>query len=107
LIFALGSPLEDQSSPAAAHGRAVFAVLTQLIGALTTSEPQTNLTEAAQAVWGALHGAVTIEIAGIGQTSDSTTSYEHLLDLLLAGLTSAASRQAVSPRAERAHGHRD
>jgi hypothetical protein len=32
---------------------------------------------------------VTIEIAGIGQTSDAATSFERLLDLVTAGLLSA------------------
>jgi AcrR family transcriptional regulator len=87
LIFATGSPLEDQSSAAAAHGRAVFAVLIELIRAVSTAAPTIDPTEAAQAVWSALHGAVTIEIAGIGQTNDATVSYEHMIDLMLAGLT--------------------
>ena len=87
LIFATGSPLQDQSSPAATHGRAVFAVLVELIRALDTSKPEADLIEAAQAVWSALHGAVTIEIAGIGQTSDASASFERMLDLLIVGLT--------------------
>ncbi|CAN5497457.1 TetR/AcrR family transcriptional regulator [soil metagenome] len=86
LIFATGSPLEDQSSPVAAHGRTVFAVLIELIRGLTAGESGLDPTEAAQAVWSALHGAITIEIAGIGQTPDPTISYEHMLSLLLIGL---------------------
>lgn len=90
LIFATGSPLQDQSSPPAIHGRAVFGVLIELIRALTTNRPPTDLTEAAQAVWSAVHGAVTIEIAGIGQTSEAATSYEYMLELLVNGLTAVA-----------------
>ncbi|MET0700491.1 MAG: TetR-like C-terminal domain-containing protein, partial [Mycobacterium sp.] len=86
LIFAIGSPLEDQASAAAEHGRAVFAVLIELIRAFTAPAPASDLTEAAQAVWSALHGSITIEIAGIGQTSDATASYERMLDILIAGL---------------------
>lgn len=77
LIFSVGSPLEDQASPAAVHGRSVFDVLVALVG---------GSDEAAQAVWSAMHGAVTIEIAGIGQTADPAASYERLLDLLIAGM---------------------
>jgi AcrR family transcriptional regulator len=88
LIFTNGSPLEDQSSPVAAQGRVVFGVLIELIRVLLAEEPGTDLTEAAQAVWSAVHGAVTIDIAGIAQTSDTATSYDYLLDLLIAGLTS-------------------
>jgi AcrR family transcriptional regulator len=89
LIFSTGSPLEDQSSPVAAHGRTAFGVLIDLIRGMAADESASDPTEAAQAVWSALHGAVTIEIAGIGQTSDSTASYEHMLDLLITGLVSA------------------
>ncbi|MGY4712003.1 TetR/AcrR family transcriptional regulator [Mycolicibacterium sp. CBM1] len=86
LIFAAGSPLQDPSSPAAVYGRSVFAVLVELIHAFATGEPARQPEQAAQAVWSAVHGAVTIEIAGIGQTPDPAASYEHLLDLLLTGL---------------------
>jgi AcrR family transcriptional regulator len=89
LIFATGSPLEDQSSPVADHGRAAFGILIELVRGMTADETASDPTEAAQAVWSALHGAVTIEIARIGQTSDATASYEHMLDLLIAGLGSA------------------
>lgn len=88
LIFSTGSPLEDQSSPVADHGRTAFGVLIELIREMT-DETASDPTEAAQAVWSALHGAVTIEIAGIGQTPDAATSYEHMLDLLIAGLRPA------------------
>jgi len=89
LIFATGTPLEDQSSPAAQHGHAVFGVLVELIRALTPAGSPTDPIEAAQAVWSAIHGAVTIEIAGIGQTSDADASFENMLDLLIIGLTSS------------------
>ncbi len=86
LIFSIGSPLEDQASPAAARGRPVFAVLVDLIRAFATGPAAESPTESGQAVWSAVHGAITIEIAGIGQTPDPAASYEHLLDLLVAGL---------------------
>ncbi|CAN5564469.1 TetR/AcrR family transcriptional regulator [soil metagenome] len=84
LIFAAGSPLSDQSSAVAAHGRPVFGVLVGLVAALrVTRDP----TETAQSVWSAIHGAVSIEIAGIGQTPDAAASFENLLDLLVEGVT--------------------
>jgi AcrR family transcriptional regulator len=88
LIFAAGSPLENQASPVAEHGREVFAILVELIRALSAGTPSVDPVEAAQVVWSALHGAVTIEQAGIGQTGDSGVSYEHLLDVLTHGLDS-------------------
>lgn len=87
LIFAVGSPLEDQTSPAAVHGRVVFDVLVELIRAVMVGEQAAEPIEAAQGVWAAVHGAVTIDIAGISQTPDPAASYEYLLDLVIAGLT--------------------
>jgi AcrR family transcriptional regulator len=86
LIFGAGSPLEDQSSEVADTGRAVFAALAKLVRALRTVVSEHDLAESAQAVWSAIHGSVTIEQAGIGQTPDAVTTFEHLLDLLSASL---------------------
>lgn len=93
LIFGAGSPLEDQSSAVAATGRAVFDTLTRLIGAMRTPPSQPDSAEAAQIVWGAIHGAVIIEQVGIGQTPDSDATFENLLTLLVGSLggTSAAT----------------
>jgi hypothetical protein len=88
LIFGAGSPLEDQSSEVASAGRAVFAVLVRLIGALRTTASEEVSAEAAQLVWSAVHGAVTIEQARIGQTPDAVATFEHMLDLLTRGVTS-------------------
>jgi hypothetical protein len=63
-------------------GRTVFAVLVGLIRALRTPARKDDSAESAQIVWSALHGAVTIDQAGIGQTPDADTTFEHLLDLL-------------------------
>jgi AcrR family transcriptional regulator len=82
LIFGAGSPLEDQSSAVASSGRDVFAVLVRLISAMRTSASEQDSTEAAQIVWSAIHGAVTIEQARIGQTPDPSVTFEGMLDLL-------------------------
>jgi len=87
LIFGSGSPLEDQSSEVAEAGRAVFTILSGLIGAFTTVGAERDLAESAQAVWSAIHGSVTIEQAGIGQTPEMGSTFEHMLDLLTDGLT--------------------
>lgn len=89
LIFASGSPLQVTTSAVAAHGRAAFGTLIELVRGLAVAEEDS--TEVAQAVWCAVHGAVTIEQAGIGQTPDADASYEILLDLLIEGI--AASRR--------------
>jgi AcrR family transcriptional regulator len=82
LIFGAGSPLEDQSSEVARSGHAVFAVLVELIRAMRNPDSEEDSAEDAQIVWSAIHGAVTIEQARIGQTPDATDTFEHLLDLL-------------------------
>ncbi|KQY02876.1 hypothetical protein ASD37_25310 [Mycobacterium sp. Root135] len=87
LIFGSGSPLEDQSSEVADAGRAVFTILSGLIGAFKTVVNDGDLAESAQIVWAAIHGSVTIEQAGIGQTPDLGSTFERVLDLLTDGLT--------------------
>ncbi|AKS35736.1 TetR/AcrR family transcriptional regulator [Mycolicibacterium goodii] len=90
LIFATGSPLGDTASAVATHGRSVFGVLTDLVAALVADDEDPR--ESSQAVWSGVHGAVTIEQAGLGQTADATASFERLLDLLVAGLTAGVAR---------------
>jgi AcrR family transcriptional regulator len=94
LIFGAGSPLEAQSSAVADYGRVVFAVLVQLIDTIKVAAPEQDSTEDAQAVWCAIHGAVTIEMARIGLTPDADNTFEHMLDLFTNGLTGTPS----SPR---------
>lgn len=89
LIFGAGSPLEDQSSEVARSGRAVFAVLVELIRAMRRVDTEQDSAEDAQVAWSALHGAVTIEQASIGQTPNAADTLEHLLDLLANSLASA------------------
>jgi AcrR family transcriptional regulator len=86
LIFGSGSPLEDQSSEVAGSGRAVFAVLIELIRALRPVASEHDLAESAHVAWSAIHGSVTIEQAGIGQTPDADSTFGHTLDLLTSGL---------------------
>jgi AcrR family transcriptional regulator len=86
LVFGAGSPLEDRASEAAGAGRAVFNVLVGLIAAIKPDDGQHESFEDAQAVWSSIHGAVTIEHVGIGQTADAADSFEHMLALLTRGL---------------------
>jgi AcrR family transcriptional regulator len=84
LIFGAGSPLEDQTSEVAGSGRAVFAVLVDLIDAMRSDAPHRDSAEVAQIVWSALHGSVTIEHARIGQTTDAAATFERMVDLFVA-----------------------
>ncbi|WP_123023377.1 TetR/AcrR family transcriptional regulator [Mycolicibacterium stellerae] len=88
LIFGAGSPLEDRSSEVAHSGRAVFDVLVELIRSMRSDDSEQDSAEDAQVAWSALHGAVTIEQAGRGQTPDAAHTFERLLDLLVSGLAS-------------------
>lgn len=91
LIFASGTPLSDQTSAVAGRGRAVFTVLADLISGLPGGGAPHDPWESAQSVWSAIHGAVSIEQVGIGQTEDAAASFEILLDLLITGLSRGAS----------------
>lgn len=88
LIFGAGSPLEDQSSEVAQSGRMVFGVLIGLLRAMKHSATEQESAEDGQTVWSAIHGAVTIEQARIGQTPDAAHSFEHMLDLFVSSLGS-------------------
>ena len=94
LIFGVGSPLEDQSSEVARSGRAVFDVLAELIGAMKGHKAKQNSEEYAQIVWNAVHGAVTIEQARIGQTPDASDTFDRMLELF----TNTLSLSTLRPR---------
>ena len=85
LIFAPGSPAGEPSSPARTRGHEVFEALVDMVHAVSSPRGSDSV-EQAQAVWAAIHGAVTIELAGVGQTPDAAISFEGLLDLVVTGL---------------------
>jgi AcrR family transcriptional regulator len=83
-------------SPAAHHGTAVLQVLVDIFrsatqrGALRAADP----VQAAQMVWNAIHGAVTLEHANLNVTAkrhgfDPADTYDRMLDVLLDGLREA------------------
>jgi AcrR family transcriptional regulator len=91
LIFSMGSPVKlPASQEASDRGHEAFGYLVDAVEALNSShqEPRGrgNATEAAQIVWNALHGAVTIEHANIGRTDTPDETYEHMITVLLRGL---------------------
>jgi AcrR family transcriptional regulator len=90
LIFSTGSPAADPASSATERGREVFAVLVAMVSA-AVGESTVDPVEAGQAMWNAMHGAVTIELARVGQTSAPAASYEQTLDLVISGLRQAAA----------------
>ncbi|MCW2561041.1 MAG: hypothetical protein JWP55_5005 [Mycobacterium sp.] len=96
LIFGAGSPLEDQWSSVADSGRAVFAMLVQMVDVMKNGASARDSTEDAQVVWSAIHGSVTIELARIGQTANADSTFEHMLDMFTNELSGTRRRHASS-----------
>jgi AcrR family transcriptional regulator len=89
LIFGGGGPVAQTGSEASVYGHAVFEVLIELVeGVLTRDSLQryAGSAEAAQMVWTVIHGAVHLELGGIGHVSGPHDIYERLIDLLVRGL---------------------
>jgi AcrR family transcriptional regulator len=70
------------------HADAAFTALVDhvlyamALGALREADPR----ETAQQIWSAVHGAVTLELAGLVKTPDPAATYESLLGMLVTGL---------------------
>jgi AcrR family transcriptional regulator len=70
------------------HGATAFDVLVTEVsramdaGVLRRDDPE----ETAQVIWAAVHGAVSLELAGVGKVDDADATYERLLSALVAGL---------------------
>ncbi|MGI9187828.1 MAG: TetR/AcrR family transcriptional regulator [Gaiellales bacterium] len=78
----------DLSPAAMAVARATFATLTDRVHSAMASGDLTadDSTEVAQQLWSAMHGAVSLEIAGVHFAADRAVSFERMLDALLRGL---------------------
>lgn len=85
LIFATGSPAADPLSPVREHGREVFGILVGMVQAVAPAAAIDSV-DGAQAIWNAMHGAVTIELAGVTQTSDPDTNFDQTIELVINGL---------------------
>ncbi|MFS8201199.1 TetR/AcrR family transcriptional regulator [Streptomyces sp. CWNU-52B] len=89
LVFGGGGPVALTGSEASVYGHAVFEVLIELVEGLAGRDSLKRFAdsgEAAQIVWTALHGAVHLELGGIGQVSGSPDTYDRLIDLLVRDL---------------------
>lgn len=73
------------------HARAAFETLVGLVvyAMQSGAVPEGDAFDLAQQIWATVHGAVALELFGMVLTEDPATTYEHLLDLLTAGLTRA------------------
>ncbi len=72
-----------------------FASFEQLVGNVAAARQLRPLgvgtdVEIAQQIWSALHGAVSLELLGIGFVEDPQAGFEAMLDALLAGLLEVA-----------------
>ncbi|MCB0900324.1 MAG: WHG domain-containing protein, partial [Actinobacteria bacterium] len=68
-----------------------FASFDQLVGNVAAARSLRPLgvgtdVEVAQQLWSALHGAVSLELLGIGFADDPDEAFEAMLDALLAGM---------------------
>lgn len=88
VMFLSAVPGYEPSDETHESALAAFGVLADTVargiraGAFRAADP----TETAQVVWGAIHGAVALELADIGFVDDRTSAYEMLLDTIAAGL---------------------
>lgn len=90
LIFGGGGPVAQRGSEASIYGHAAFEILIELVEDLFSPEALKRFAssaEAAQMVWTAIHGAVHLELGGIGQVAGSQDIYERLIDMLIRGLS--------------------
>ena len=60
-------------------------------GAIPGADP----VDIAQQIWSTVHGAVSLELAGLIRTPDPTATYEHLLQSILRGVASSAAPSIV------------
>ena len=83
----------DLSQEALGVARASFMTLTDRVhSAMAAGElAEGDSTEVAQQIWSAMHGAVSLEIAGVHFAADRETSFEDMLDALFRGLSRSAS----------------
>ena len=71
------------------HARAAFEALVAHVvygmaeGACAAGDP----VDLAQQIWSTVHGAVALELGEMVLTDDPQATYEHLLELVLAGIS--------------------
>jgi len=92
-MFGGATPSPAEFAELAEHAAAAFGALVDhvryavALGALRAGEE----TESAQLIWSAVHGAVSLELAGNVLTPDPAATYEALLRMLLDGLAPSPS----------------
>lgn len=88
IMFEKAIPREHDSPEVAEHAHATFGALVRAVelaaaaGVIVAPDPL----EAAQQIWAAVHGAVSLELRGLMQTADPEQTYRGLLATLVYGL---------------------
>jgi AcrR family transcriptional regulator len=88
IMFEKAIPREQHNPRVEEHARATFFALVRVVeiaaaaGVIAAPDP----VEAAQQIWSAVHGAVSLELRGLVQTPDPERTYRELLLAIVRGL---------------------
>lgn len=82
-----GTAVREQEPPEAGErAAAAFMILVRNVElALAAVHVQPDATEAAQQLWGVVHGAVALELNGLIRTANADATFESLLKTLISG----------------------
>lgn len=88
VMFGGTIPRASSSDAVHEHAAAAFeALVANVAAAIAAAKPlDTDPLEMAQQIWSSVHGAVSLELAGLVLTADPATTYSALLDVLMRGL---------------------
>jgi AcrR family transcriptional regulator len=88
ILFEENVSLGRGSAEVKEHAAACLGVLARNVELAATAGvlAAPDAREAAQQIWSALHGALALELKGLGQTPDPAATYRGLLDTVLLGL---------------------
>ena len=99
MMFENAVPHTRPSPAYSEHAAAAFTALVRSIelaaatGAITPPEPRA----AAQQIWSAVHGAVTLELKGLVQVPEPEAAFRALVATLLRGLAAGPSARGARP----------
>ena len=88
IMFEDAIPHEHDSDEVHEHATGRFSALVRTVelaaaaGVIAAPEP----VEAAQQIWSAVHGAVSLELKGLVLTPDATATYRDIIETLIRGL---------------------
>jgi AcrR family transcriptional regulator len=88
IMFEKAIPREHHNPEVEEHARATFCALVRVVelaaaaGVIAAPDP----VEAAQQIWSAVHGAVSLELRGLVQTPDPERTYRDFLMTIVRGL---------------------